>query len=357
VTIRIATVKLIELISDLKPTTHPDLEGGATNGILLHTARGYGFPGDPGQTDILAGTSTNRLAVGHTYVECYGQMTQPMLWPLAKAVNVCNTFRAATKDNKDHQLHIRYDGHIVQVEEDPDLFGEGDKIEFTGGDLSKFPRGLWAVLRDDRAWEPDGYLKAAPMPRTDLPGPAVAAFATVAKAHGGVIETYRFHQRRAILVQIGDRYRGALTPASWPDEKTPQAGRSPGGDVYEAELPPEEERPTVDPSSLIEQAADLVVIAGFGSPSQLQRKLRVGFARAATLLDELELLGVVGPADGTKSRTVLVRPDELGGVLLKIRKKAAVTDPRPLVTNLVTDLVTGVVDGALAEEEEEPADA
>jgi hypothetical protein len=236
--IRIATGALCTLLGDLAPLAAPEDGGGALAGVLLHTDRGHPWPSEPGKSDLLIGTAASKFGAGQAFTESEGQMT-PMLWPTNWVHAVVGVFKPMTKANKDHQVQITRAGDHVTVQEDPNLFDDGMRLEFKTGDLEHYPRSIWQLLADHSPWRG----KRPEKPRLDITPAVLLPFLKIAQRRGTTVNLFKYHQERLILLEIGGRFRGYVVPSRYETDKTSvgQAAHEPDGEIYFPDMPPTED--------------------------------------------------------------------------------------------------------------------
>lgn len=177
-------------------------------------------------------------------------------------------------------------------------------------------------------------------------GTLVGRLQTAAKVYSeGLVMSTGQRATSPILARCGESFLALVMPLNQTEEA--QQRHAAWQNAWQRRLPPAHDVTDVDkmldlrtaagvytasdqvtegPDDLLVEAARLVIETRFASGSMLQRKLNIGYARAARILDELERRGVVGEADGSKPREVLTPPDALAETLKSLTDDGEETD-------------------------------
>ncbi|WP_454232069.1 DNA translocase FtsK [Mycolicibacterium fortuitum] len=334
--ITVATTKLIDILSDALQTGSNDF-----GGVHLTTTRAP-WRDEPSDVDLLAASSTNRRVLGHTWIPCDGRI-DPMVWPCQSVADVLALIKswAKAKGGDQHTVDIsliladppedakddEHPGWTVTLRETPALFDSDNEFQFHAHHESRFPISIVHRLRTNTFVTKEDYEE---VPLTLWSAAVLSPLVAVAKRRNMQIQLFRHPERLLQIVQIGDTWIGIAMP------NTPMPGDTTDGPSIEPVLGEAQMSSevadllrngsglfTVDDAKAaakasadeLRKAVELVVTTGFGSPSQIQRKLKVGYARAAQLLDQMEIAGIVGPAVGSKARDVHFKPSDLAGAL------------------------------------------
>lgn len=370
--ITIATKSLIEILTDLVLTA-TDIRG-----VHLRTTRGH-IGDDPEETTLLVGTSTNGAVLGHTWTRCAGELP-PMVWPTMNCKVIIGALKSLAKGDKGHAVDVVLDGKTVTVMETATLFDDGDRFEFQVSEIDGYPLArIHRILAGDPLPIPrnDAGDDMPDTARTTWAPGHLATLLKIATRRDASLHLFRQHSNQIHLAQIGTEWVGAIAPLSAWDHDDPDR---PNTDLYledpdrvdgawllrygggafigSTDFPDDPTTPEEPPAApvqpalddepdpdtavrgaesadaeldierlvaagedeLLRDAAQLVVDSRFASTSMLQRRLRIGFAKAVSIINELAALGIVSHAEGSKAAEVLV--DDAGMRAALERKKS-----------------------------------
>ena len=324
----VTTRDLLGMLADLIATAGvtPSLAA-----VHLRTRVGY-WKDEPGQTTLLTGVSSSGIVGGHTWCLATGGL-EPTVWSIADCRAVRAVFASAVKlHGVDHTVDIEVSGeHQVTIRETPALFDAGTELTFTGADPANYPYAqICKALSDttDTAVKRLG-VQIADSRLTSWGGEAMRALLAVEKRRGADLRLWRLHSSGRHLAQIGDEWRGFIYARAVDDDEatdTPTTDLNIEPEVNDDSAEAMETwtqslmqglgipKPDGD-DELLRTAIQLVVHTQLASGSMLQRKLKVGFAKALHLLDRMQVLDIVGPARGSAAREVLVSVEQLPAVL------------------------------------------
>lgn len=353
-TITVATAKLVDLLADGLET--------ASGGIHLATHRAP-YKDEPGDRDLLAATSSTGYVLGHTWIPVDGNLTATV-WPPGSARNALALLRNLAKKGDNHTVDIgltladppenlkegEHPGWTVTLTESAALFSSDTELQFHAYHESKFR--IASAARQLAGLVPatdDDYVDS---PLTLWPAGVMGPLVKVARRNGGTIRLYRSQEHGLQVVQIGPTWLGAAVPSTrLPGEPTDSPDVDPvlgpelstGEDLLrngyglvtttgKADGGDDADQHRIDDDELLRQAVELVVTTQFASPAQLQRKLKIGLARAKQLLVDMEAACVVGPQVGSAQRDVLFKPDQVAEA-----QQAAFGDPDDAEAAAVTN--------------------